>query len=313
MGWQHITNQNRDRLLALYADKLNPDRMKILTSEASLYGMQITSLIRRLQEHNQTKIIDVSKDERRVYNGHLRVETDDAIIISDMEICDEHRELMALVAEVGEVYGVKKLFWGGDMLKQDNPGIASHTSHLVWEVQEPTFEENIERWKTYLRRYNQVFDDQYIMPGNHDVHMSWKTGGAMWYGMLVSEMPKITVSRYPYMNIKTRRKLIRLTHQRDASYNMIGLGNTLINSKSIKSDIIMAHSHVSQVGFSADGQHRIISLPCMRDPLRTQYKQLIDTKHGEWNLGFFLMLDSYYYPLDFYETNWDRVLSGKLG
>lgn len=314
MSWEHISEQDRDRLYDLRRSYLRTQDNTIEQSlmwEATRFNIKYVTLLRRLIDHGKGKralITPVDEDQRPSWQGYLRTNMDDCLFISDLEVPDHNEELLSYAQQVAKIYELNNVIWAGDINAQDEPGLSTHGS--IWEYKRPSFHDSIGITKQIFNEFDFI-PNQYFISGNHDDRMARATSGAAWFGMFFPEYKeRITFSRYPFMYINTSRGLVKVTHPKQFSENAINLGRNLINKNKIKSHIIMAHTHQGQRGHSKDGQHEIIALGCMRCPTKTQYKSIVDNTFGEWQPGFAFMKEGYFYMLNQYTTNWKAVLRG---
>lgn len=301
MEWKQIVEQDRQRLLALHMDH-NDDA---LIWEANRYGIKFVTLKRRLQEMKAS--LPNPDDTRPSWNHYLRITTDDMVFISDIEIPDQHEKLMEYAKEVGKIYEIPNCMWAGDVNASDQ----FSNFPVTWQVKQEAYEANIATTRRYFLSYAEVYNQFYI-EGNHDNKLNRETDGQVHLGMFFQDMPNFTFSRYPFAFINTSRGLVRVTHPKQFSENAIDLGRKLISKMPIPSHLIMAHTHQGQRGWSKNGVHEIIALGCMRDPLKTQYKNIVDNTYGEWQPGFAMMKNGYFYQLNYFSTDWKSVLKGNL-
>ena len=308
-GWALISEPERDRLLAVYQSR----DFKALGWESQSCGVQINTLIRRLQEWQASKRDKIVENPMRPSwtTGFIRLETDNAVFISDWEVPDHDDQLFDFAKRVGRIYGIDTLILGGDMLASDQPGLTTHDA--TWETRQESYEDNVATLRKLVKDLSEVYTKRYAIEGNHDRRVSKITKGAVWYGMFMNDLG-VECSRFPFLwcNTKTNRGLVRFTHPEPFSENAIGMGRTLIDKSRIKSHIVMAHTHQGQRGWSKDGQWEVVAAGCMRSPHKTQYKNIVDNKYGEWQPGFVMMLNGYFYLMNLYSTDWKRVLDGGL-
>jgi hypothetical protein len=311
MAWKDIPVRERDRLLELKRAGLKAE----LVWEAQRWGFtseNMSSFERQLRDYAQSKphlMVEPEQDRRPAWNGYLRVTTDNALFISDIEVPDHNEELLYYAREVQRIYELDTTIWGGDIMKQDEPGVATHDSD--WQYRQPTFEENVNTTRQMFREWFDV-PNQFFVRGNHDAHLDRSTLGSAWFGMFFPDYP-IKFSRYSYMYINTSRGLVKMTHPHKKfgeGGNAIELGRR-INAKDIyKGHIVLAHTHQGVRGHTKDGQYEVLALGCMRDPNKTQYKNIDDNTFGEWQPGFAFMKDGYFHMLNLYTTDWKMVLKG---
>lgn len=302
MDWAGIPDRDRERLLAIHQNK---DEAALIW-EAERYGMKYLTLKRRLQELNAKQVNP--NDTRHNWVDHLRITTDDMVFISDIEIPDQHEELMEYAKQIGKIYAIHDCMWVGDLTHSDE----FSSWPVTWQDTEAgSYTASLRTLRHYFTDFKEVYSNQHVTPGNHDDRFAKAVGGALWLGDLF-DIPGVTFNRYPFALINTCRGLVRVTHPQNFSENAIGLGQKLYAKLPIPSHLVIAHTHQNQRGWSKNGVHEIIVLGCMRDPNKTHYKSIVDNTYGEWNPGFAMMKNGYFYQFGLFSTDWKSVLKGNL-
>lgn len=302
MSWESIPPIEREKLLALH-------RSKDFTSidwEADRREMNRATLRRRLQEMNKTTVNP--NDDRPTFENYLRITTNDMVFISDIEIPDHHEELMEYAQQVGKIYEIDDCMWAGDVDAADQ--YSKYPVH--WKGDHGVFDANISTTRKLFTKFCGTYKRQTFIQGNHDARFAYANGGNVWFGSLF-DIPNFTFSRYSYCYIQSNRGLIMVAHpNRKFAENAIDLGRRIINQEKIPCHLVLAHTHQGIRGWSKNGVHEIIALGCMRDPIKTMYKQIDKNTYGEWQPGFAMMKNGYFYQLNLFSTDWKSVLKGNL-
>lgn len=206
-------------------------------------------------------------------------------------------------------YDITTLILGGDLLATDQPSLNSWTP--VFKGEDMDYESVVGMANQLLAQFGQHFDDIHCISGNHDERLGKKTGGELWIRMLLDNT-KTTYYKYRYMFIETSRGSVKVLHPENFSSTPVALGRDLHDVEPRKSHIVLGHTHIQQSGFSKDGEYEIHALGCMRNPQKTQYKQLGANKHFQWQQGFLMVREGYFYPLTRKGTNWKMLLGEDL-
>lgn len=313
MGWNTIQDRDKTRLLELYRLGQHTE----LVNEATLLGLHYgnpESLSRQLRRYQASKkhlFVENENDDRPHWLGYMRHDTNDALFIGDSEIPDHSEELFYYAQQVQHIYELNTVIFTGDMMKQDEPGVATHDTE--WQYPQPTFEENLDTCHDFFNSYAHV-PHRFAISGNHDAHVARNTQGSVSFNLFFRNSG-IQFSRYSYMYLNTCRGPVKVTHPNrkfGEGGAAIEVGRRINWKDTIKAHIIMAHTHQGVRGHTKDGRYEILALGCMRDPLKTQYKNTDDNTFGEWQPGFAFMKDGFFYMLNLYTTNWKAVLNGSI-
>lgn len=266
----------------------------------------------------------VAKPQRE-YRDFPVVETDDAIIISDVEIPDQYALMLQLALYMGMARGIKKLLIIGDLIATDQETLNEWAS--VWRHgDESTFEEMMGITQSILHALSEWFDEIHIIEGNHDDRVARKTGGEIHLGLFLKGHAKVTYSRYNYLYIRTtERGLIKAVHPKNFSQNPITMVKDMyaaeqgpvfdpldpINSME-KCGFIIAHCHVGQQGTTPDGVYPAISTGTMRNKYATKYLKQSQTRHRQWDNAFIVMQNGFPNLVNLVTTDWHKELGETL-
>ncbi len=329
--WRDVPNEERERLFKLFTEG------GLLAPSAAELNMPLPTLQRHLRDWRTERLryIDIPSvffpdSTSRQYNDQLVVQTDNAIIISDIEIPDHDPVMLEAVLLTAMVYNIKTLVINGDFLATDNAALNSWVS--TWsEGNEINYEGAVGLGVRILERFCTWFDHIIIDEGNHDDRINRATGGEVWIAMLLSEARiraeahdcVIEFTHYSYCYLETSRGMVLVLHPVNYSINPVGLAQQYYftengpyydpadpNSRVDRCHIVMAHTHIQGWGMSRDNTREMHALGTLRDPLRTQYKSKRKSKLPNWTQGFLMIRDGYFYPLNRHTTNWAEILSG---
>lgn len=329
--WSEISEEQRDRLLELYTAGALEMR------HANELEIPLDTLKRRLRDWRSFKKDQIPESASTTWfpdspshdwDGYPVIEADDFIVMSDIEIPDHDPAMLQAVLLTAMQHNIKTLVIAGDLLATDNPTLNSWID--TWAINNQiNYEGAIGLAATILIKYLDWFERIIVIQGNHDDRISRKTGGEVWFGMLLSEVSsyaaeqaEVVFSRYPYMYIKTsNRGIVYVCHQQNYSVTPVRLGQQIAEKvtgpyydprdshpRVDKCHIILTHTHITQQGFTVDGTREVISLGCMRDPMKTKYMQTAANKYPGWNQSFMYSKGGYFHLLPRHSTNWVEVL-----
>lgn len=320
--WYQLSMEERDQLLLHYRERR--ENTKFL-EDATRLRMRPDTLRRRLNEHLQEKrryaaeYLRLSPIKRPRYDDHLILKTDNAIIISDLEIPDVDDQMMRKALLVAIRHDIKTLIIAGDFLATDQAALKEQID-LYKEDGELTYRSALMQGKITLKALLLWFEEIVLIRGNHDDKLNRATKGEIDVGMFLEDSRmlegKVRFSQYAHCYLETSRGTALICHPRQYSVNPVALGKKLYNThalpdKTKPSFVILGHTHISQSGESEDGLAEIYGLGCMRDPLKTQYIALNVTTFPKWNQGFGFFKNGYFHNLSLHRTDW-RFYLGTL-
>lgn len=207
--------------------------------------------------------------------------------------------MVLLAYYLGMKHDIKLLVINGDLIATDQAALNAWIAS--WKVSgEINFEGAIGICRDLMKMFGNQFEQIHITTGNHDARLAKKTGGEVWLGMFLVDLP-VKITRYDYLWLKTRRGYWHISHPKQYSSNSVGLGQRiyrkLVAPDGSKPHIVIAHTHQSQTGESEDGQRDIVASGCMRDPQRTKYIQQHTTTHHQWAQGLVMVKNGYLYNI----------------
>lgn len=313
--WKNLSIEEQRRIAALYRD--GNDLAEIAASyewTPSTLARQVRTFIQyeRLFMKEAGERLIVPAMSQRLYTDYITLETDDAIIISDLEIPDADPVMLKLAFMTAVRFGIKTLIINGDFIATDQQGLTDWVS--VWkETCEVTYENALGMGVRLIDAFATHFDRIIICQGNHDDRISRKTHGEVYLGMLLKGT-EAEYTRYNYIWLKTRRGYMYVCHPQNFSSNSVGLGqkiyNTMVAPDGTKPHVILGHTHIAGLGKSPDNQRQIVALGTMRDPLRTRYKSTTSNTHWEWEQAFCMVRRGYITMLSRNDTDWETLLEG---
>lgn len=313
-AWKNVNQSQRNEILGIYYRCQAAENMNDLLIIANQLAMPLETLKKRLREH-AIQYPDFARDAKSAafsenqtyYTDVIRIEEDNFVVASDFEIPDHNVELCQRILDVGELHNIKTLIIGGDLLASNQTGVNSHPN--TTDNYKPTYREGLRQARELLLDFLSVYENIYVIRGNHDDMIARKTEGAVDYDLFFEAISdKLHFSRYSKMYVYGSRGPIKISHARKYSNLAIGVAQKLYDSDPEKPHVVMAHTHLAQRGWTADGLREVITLGCLRNPMKTEYIRINDNTFPQWNPGFLLVRNSFFYPLNLFGTNWNEVL-----
>lgn len=243
------------------------------------------------------------------FEDYVILEAEDAVVISDLEIPDQDGLMLKRALAVAVQRGIDTLIYNGDVVATDQDVLNT----WVKEVKlgdEKTFRDTLDITRSLMLDYGRKFKRQIFVSGNHDNRISRKTGGEVWLELFLRDTPT-EFSRYAYMYLKNSRGWTKIIHPENYSVHAASkLGNELwansVAPDGSKCHIVIGHTHLAQTAWSPDGQQEIVSTGCMRR--RALYKDVRATNNREWQRGFLVIQNGFFYPMTEFGTDWEKEL-----
>ncbi len=268
----------------------------------------------------------------RYFDDFITIESDDFLVISDLEIPDHDPAMVQAAKLTAKAKGIRTLIIAGDAIACDQDSI--NTWKPLWRIGSAlNLQAAIGLFALILVSLSEVFDRIIVIRGNHDDRIAKATGGEIWIGMIMEFVKNrlrsnctIEFSRYSYVYAKTSRGWTYICHPKNFSDVSVNLGRQIYDSNNgpnydpadlnpvvEKCHIVLAHTHNAQRGWSKDGYREIIGLGCMRDTSKTEYVMTNSSKHAEWSQGFLFVKQGYFYDATRRATNWRELLGPLAG
>lgn len=302
--WDEVGTDERARLLRMKQEKR---LTKEVFSSLNL-RMSYSSLRRMLNSYKPTYEAEqraaqhapMPASPSKIYDDYEVLEGDDFMIISDIEAPDHNALYLLYALLLAMRFGIRKLIILGDFVATDHDALNEWVT--LFRTDDLSYQSVLRLTNNLLYRFLLWFLFIWFVEGNHDDRIARKTGGEVHLGMLLPQQDNIRYSRYHYLWIKTTRGYVYACHPRQYSANSVALGQKIYN-KLLAPDgtkpvgVVVAHTHQAQTGISPDGHAEIIALGTLRDKNRTKYKALSANTHHEWENGFLMIKNGYFYPM----------------
>lgn len=247
----------------------------------------------------------------RCYDDWIEVGADDAIIIADSELPDYDHQLMRAAHAMGMRYGIKRLIIGGDFWSFDS---ITPWPEVVKERGDGTMQDDIQLSVDVLETAFTWFDDIYAVMGNHEHRVNRLLGGQMgpWQLVRLPSGNQVKVNIYTYMYLNTCRNRVMVVHPKNYAKTQLTIPVDLVTIEQERCDIISTHTHHCCTGFNKSGQYQMSEIGCMRDPMRTKYKQIGKSRHPQWVQGFAMLRQGVTHIFPKNTTDWDLWLGPEL-
>jgi hypothetical protein len=318
MAWNDLTETKQLALLVRRGAGENLNQM------AAEVGMKAETLRRRIDElkaredfkiQAQSGIVPLPSVSTRVYNDFFVLQSDNVAIASDFEFPNADIAMIEALILMCIRYKIKDLILAGDLTSGDQAGLSTWL-RTVAEDSELSYGSSINMVNNLLRILLHVVERIYVISSNHDERVAKANGGQVHFGMLIEKFGgRVQFSEYRYMYLRTSRSIAKICHPTNYSENGTVLAAQMYVPEAgpdpnhpENCDIIIAHVHNSQVGSTKDDLREAHSLGCMRNPYTTQYKSMTSNKFSQWNQGFMVVLNGYYYNLARKRTDWNMWL-----
>jgi len=152
------------------------------------------------------------------------------------------------------------------------------------------------------------FDKTFLICGNHETRISRLFDAKVQFRHISDYIgaeltkSKFTFSEYDKVGIGDRWLLVH-----PKSYSQIS-GNVAVRlAEKYHRNILNAHGHFIAKRWDRSNQYLAFDIGGMFDVHKIGYCSLVSTTHPEWNNGFGMLLDDYFYQYD-QGTDWKRIL-----
>lgn len=248
-----------------------------------------------------------------VFDGHLQLEEDKALVISDIHGTKLDKSFIMRTELVRRYYGLDTIIIAGDLL--DNEAINKHKKLSM------RFEANLKTEITLLKELLDWFASNYkrlyIMPGNHDLWLLDTVEGAFDFEDAVNMIAnskaqqKMVVTNYDRLTLYSGLD-DTWTISHPMGYNPAPLTVAQKLSEQFETSIIMPHQHISAGPIaSRNGKHVLIDIGGVHNPALFAYSNLRTRAGGRtMNSGFASIVEGVgrLWTPDDRVTNWSQLL-----
>lgn len=225
----------------------------------------------------------------------------DAIIAGDVHANTINLPIVQKLLAIAVKYLAhpRRFILAGDLMNADAFGGYENIFPL------PSFGKELKAARAFLDMILTVFDEIWIVPGNHDFRVTKKTNNAIQFEDLmrmISNDPRIKVSHWGHMVIDTPKGEYRISHGSEYSVNQLVVAEQL----ALKHDqnVILWHEHHSAIGLDRFKRRIIVNGGGLFDADSMAYTQLEDNKKPRMANGFVLLRNGYPYVFNDFWTDW---------
>lgn len=161
-----------------------------------------------------------------------------AIVAGDIHVPTTNFEFAMRIISVAKYYGIKILILAGDIYNFDLFSKYPRQTIMVSWAQER------DAGRTLFQMFQEHFDEIYVIMGNHDRRMiKWADGHLDETDVfgLITTSPKVHVSNFGYLTIKSGSENWLITHSTEYSVNQLTVADQL--AQKYKSNVITHHEH----------------------------------------------------------------------
>jgi hypothetical protein len=213
----------------------------------------------------------------------------DAVVVGDLHLPTLDYEFAIRAGDVAKKQlpeGHRRLIIGGDCFNMEPFSTYPRVTRLTgWH-------EERDAARIIFAEWLKVFDEIYVIMGNHDRRMQKWSGGELdetdIFGMVLSN-PRLTVSNWGWLTMQTKTGLWRITHSSEYSINAGTVGSELAHK--FQMHIISHHQHHANAGLDRYKRYATIDNGCMADFSQFAYVQLDDNKKANMTNAFTLLKD----------------------
>lgn len=218
-NWSQLSTHEWDRIIAL-----NEARDSVaLAHEAQQLGTSVSTLERQCRSaimirdryKNKYLVQSLPDSNSPVYDEFHVIQTDDAIIISDIEVPDHDAWMLKAALLTGMRYGIRTCIFAGDLIATDQEALNTWLSTWAEDFGERSYRADLDELRQIIRRFQEWFTDGiYMVMGNHDLRIDKKTGGQVTLEMLLDDTD-LQFSRYSYMYVwmPSKQEWVYVCHQ----------------------------------------------------------------------------------------------------
>lgn len=296
--------------------------------------------IELLKKYDEAKLLKITDDEfakqvgisytalrSRIYRTRLKVKTnsdfggfdrpdlydwnlpsewifewDDFMVVGDVQLPTTDYDFATLPALIGEKYLRKKrkLIIAGDFYNMDA------WSKYPSIISTPTWEQERESARNLLTLYSQVFDEMYMISGNHERRILEKLDGQYdIQDVLAASIPsgKVKATVLDRCTVKTSQGKYTILHGDNYSRN--ALTNADVWSQKFQTHIISHHEHHAAIGMDKFDRYYLVNNGGLFDQKKMGYVQLKTNTCANMSQGFTMVKGGYPYLFGKF-TDWSR-------
>ncbi len=215
----------------------------------------------------------------------LKIKCDNIMVTSDFHIPQQDDEMLEWLKRVAEERKSKTLAVIGDFNNLDEFSKFLKEKSCQWREEQETS-------KKVWRELSGVFEEIYIVPGNHPYRLNKMTNNVWGFQELInltvpSELNfRLFTTDRNYMMLESKGFKWLLTHPKQYSKSVGRVASTIARIHDI--NVVAAHSHCGSYTEQWEMGHRVISVDsfCMCDEEKVNFLKRDSTTFPKWTRGF---------------------------
>lgn len=237
--------------------------------------------------------------------GDVHLDGRNLAIIGDTEMPDHSLAFLENVVEMSGLFGINELLIAGDGVALDQQQLNSWAKQYYIQVEEglPTIVDLAEAMIRWLLQY---YKKIWWSRGNHDDRLATALGGQVNIGMLLNRFSEDEFEFIDrrYLILDTDRGPCWVIHPNGGG-NPANVMQKWINDHALKGHCLLPHFHIQLDTTTTDGLWELHAIGTGRDVELTEYLQMNIWRGRAWDQSYMLIKDSYFYPMNLRNTNFD--------
>jgi Calcineurin-like phosphoesterase len=267
-----------------------------------------------------TYIFGVEPDNGGIpmFTGHLTLDEERVVIISDLHLPYMDYNFAANVAPVIKYTGAKTVICGGDTFHgEQKSGWRKSKGGLVRTT---SLSSDMALATKYFEGLVDAGAEQiFVAAGNHDNWLVADWNGDLQFNEVLAPMisdklrGRLIITPYDRLSTHSGGELWTVFHQVDYSVNNLSVGDKL--AQKFHTNAFVTHQHETALGFDRFGRYVVCDLGGLHDPLLTAYLGLKTSTRPNPDRGFASLVDGHVelWTPDKRITNWSDVYNGLTG
>jgi len=220
----------------------------------------------------------------KVYDDFVTVESDKVMVIGDIEIPFHSTDTLEMACALARKYELDTLIINGDLVALDC--FSTWVRNTAYKL---TFKNEIEPALEILKIFLTIFNQIYIVTGNHERRLARKLDGEITIGEFFSNISGVTFSEYSYCILNSGGEEILVCHQDNYSKQPLAVSRELASI--YHKHIIAGHTHHLAQGYDKSGKYWVVDGGCCRDTKYTEYKSIRVNTFPKWNNGVVMVIN----------------------
>ena len=293
-SWWDIPNKDNIKpvdYLKEHGGTTNDAQMAELLSELASKTVSLASVTQKRHSLGIMKPkwgVKFVESQHPKLDGCITVETDNALVISDLHIQFQDAGWLERVVAFAQRHNIRICIIAGDLV--DLTVLSTFVPSVLGAgAATPTLDGELEDVSNTIAILLTVFDEVIILLGNHEIRLARKLGNTtvtVFKRTLGADSEHVRVSEYHYCIIQSSYEPWRITHPRNASAVPVRVASQLADK--YRMNVVAAHGHDWGMTTSVSGYYAC-ACGMIADPERIDYTNYIDNTRpfmaqGAWAL-----------------------------